>query len=115
VQEDGTIIVANQTIQPQIPPARPGTVTFPVPNEPLVGKDGRITPRWWRFLDELYRRTGGVVDNINKVPVFYLRPSTVSLVITGYAPTVLNPDDIRTPSTASVTLTGQDVTIVNTS
>ena len=117
VQEDGTVIVANQNTQPQVPPATPVQVNFPGPNEPIVGRDGRITPRWWRFLDELYRRTGGVVDNINKAPVTYLPVGAPdALVFTGIAPTISRTIFIyEFPTTGSVALTGQAVTIVNTS
>ncbi len=108
VQGDGVVVVANQTLQPQVPPATPVTVTFPGPNEPLVLKDGRIAPRWWRFLDELYRRTGGVVDNINKAPVTYLPTGApASLVLSGYAPTVSVTTNVKEfPTTGSLGITG---------
>jgi hypothetical protein len=66
VQEGGAVIYANQAVTPAVPPSTPVKVNFPGPNEPIVGPNGLITPRWWRFLDELYRRTGGPVDNINR-------------------------------------------------
>lgn len=110
-QEDGTVIVANQNIQPQIPPATPVTVNFPGPNEPVVGLNGLMSPRWWRFFDELYRRTGGVVDNINKAPVVYLTVGApAELSFTGYAPSV-EITHIRDVGTGSVSFTGFAPTI----
>lgn len=117
VDESGSIVAATAAvaISSGVPPATPVNVTLPGPNEPLVLKDGRISPRWWRFLDELYRRTGGIVDNINKLPATYL-PSGAhdELVFTGYAPSV-QITHIRDVGVASMTLTGEAVTIVNTS
>lgn len=113
-QADGTVIVANQNTAPQIPPATPVTVNFPGPNEPVVGANGVISPRWWRFFDQLYRRTGGVVDNINKTPTIYLPAgSPASLVLSGYAPSVSVTDNIRTPSTASLGVTGYIPLVIN--
>lgn len=90
VQSDGTVIVANQTVQPSIPPATPVKVNLPNPNEPIIGRDGRINHHWWRFFNELYLRTGGVVDNINKNPETILGASstTAALGLTGLVPTV---------------------------
>lgn len=113
VQDDGAVIVANQNVTPQIAPATPVTVNFPGPNEPIVGQNGLISPRWWRFLDELYRRTGGIVDNINKAPATYLTAGAPdSLLLSGAAPTVSVTDNIRTPSTASLSTTGFIPTVV---
>jgi hypothetical protein len=109
-QEDGFVVVANQNVQPDVPPATPVEVNFPGPNEPIVGANGLITPRWWRFLDELYRRTGGPVDNINKAPNAWLPPDTVALVLSGAAP-VVNVAEISIPSTQSVALTGYAPTV----
>lgn len=113
VQEDGTVIVANQNIQPQVPPATPVHVNFPGPNEPLIQANGLISPRWYRFLDELYRRTGGVVDNINKAPQTFLTTGApASLVLSGIAPTVSRTVFIfRLPSTAAASLTGHAPTV----
>lgn len=108
VKEDGAVIVANQNVTPSIPPSTPVQVNFPGPNEPMVGANGMITPRWWRFLDELYRRTGGVIDNINKIHTTYLFPTTISVVLSGQSVTIDRTTFIsRIPSTASVAMTGQ--------
>ena len=138
-KEDGTVIVANQNITPSIAPSTPVKVNFPGPNEPMVGANGLISPRWWRFLDELYRRTGGVVDNINKVHTSYLFPTTNALVLSGKSNTIsrtiliyefpstasvamtgqatfpYTSSPVRSPDTVSATLTGQSVDITNTS
>lgn len=105
-KEDGTVIVANQNITPSVPPSTPVQVNFPGPNEPIVGANGMITPRWWRFLDELYRRTGGVEDNINKVNGTYLFPTTSVVVLSGIAPTV-QIDPGAEVSAGSVVIAGQ--------
>ena len=138
-KEDGTVIVANQNVTPSIPPSTPVPVNFPGPNEPIVGANGMITPRWWRFLDELYRRTGGVQDNINKIHTTYLFPTTSSMVLSGQSVTIdrtifiyefpstasvamtgqatypYTSSPVRSPDTVSVALTGQAVDITNTS
>jgi hypothetical protein len=107
VQDDGVVIVADQNVQPDVPPVTPVTVSFPGPNEPIVGKNGLITPRWWRFLDELYRRTGGVNDNINRAPSYYRWVnSTVALSLAGAAPSV-KIDPGPEMSVGSIALTGQ--------
>lgn len=111
VQDDGVVIVANQNILPDVPPATPVQVNFPGPNEPIVGKDGRITPRWWRFLDELYRRTGGVNDNINQIPTTYLPAgSPDALTLAGVAPT-LKIDPGPEMSLGSMAIAGQGVSL----
>ena len=110
VQEDGSVIYANQQTTPSVPPATPVEVNFPGPNEPIVGANGLITPRWWRFLDELYRRTGGPVDNINRVPPTYLPPDTSALVLSGTAP-VVKLDIFISPSIDSIAITGYAPTV----
>ena len=105
-EADGTVILANQNTTPNIPPATPITVTFPGPNEPMVLPNGMISPRWWRFLNELWRRTGGYQDNINKISSIYFFPTSGSLVLSGVAPTI-NIAEIGAPSTVSVAMTGQ--------
>jgi hypothetical protein len=107
VQEGGAVIYANQAVTPAVPPSTPVQVNFPGPNEPIVGPNGLITPRWWRFLDELYRRTGGPVDNINRRPEVYLPPDTASMVLSGQSVASSRTIFIyKFPSTASVSLTG---------
>jgi hypothetical protein len=92
-------------------------VTMPGPREPVIDARGVMAPRWRRFFEELYRRTGALEDNVNAAE-FALAGSGVSttgsLAFTGAAPTV-NITHIRGMSLGSATLTGQDVTITNTS
>jgi hypothetical protein len=109
--ETGTTTEASgNVVQSGAPPPTPVEVTFPGPNEPMVGPNGLITPRWWRFLDELYRRTGGPVDNINKAFGSRLNPGSDALVLSGAAP-VVNVAEISIPSTQSVALTGYAPTV----
>lgn len=109
VEEDGVIALANQNVRPDIPPATPVQVNLPGPNEPLVLSNGRINPRWWRFFDELYRRTGGPVDNINRAPTTYVGNSTPdALALAGIAPTV-KIDPGPEMKLGTVTLAGQSV------
>lgn len=85
--EDGSVVSFSTTVK--ILPATPINVDLPNPNEPLVGKDGRINHHWWRFLNQLYLRTGGSEDNINRVPTTLIGSGTVdSLNIASAAPTV---------------------------
>jgi len=63
VEETGTVVADSETVV--IAPATPVKVTIPGPREPIIDSHGKITPRWWRFLEELYRRTGAIEDNIN--------------------------------------------------
>lgn len=113
VAEDGTIVARTQLTYPSVPPATPVTVTFPGPNEPLVLRDGRISPRWWRFLDELWRRTGGVIDNINRIPTIGLKTGAPDdLLLSGYAPTIVVTTNVKEfPSTGSLGLTGYAPTV----
>ena len=88
---------------------RPGTfvqVNLPGPREVLFDKHGNISPRWYRFFLELYRRTGGPNDNVNvtgslrKVP---LAPD--SLTLSGIAPSAQITHS-KTPTAASISITG---------
>jgi len=110
-QAEGFVVIANQETLPDVPPATPVKVNFPGPNEPIVGANGMITPRWWRFLDELYRRTGGPVDNINKAPSVWLPPSIDTLVLSGVAPTVVVSNNAA-PGAGSISVAEQDATVV---
>ena len=104
--EDGSIVADSSTIE--IPRATPVNIDQPSPFEPVIDAEGRITPRWWRFLDQLYRRTGGVVDNINRVPTTLLgadASSTVAVTIAGIAPSA-EITHIRAVGTASMSIAG---------
>jgi hypothetical protein len=71
-----------------IPQATPIAVAMPGPREPVIDARGIMTPRWRRFFEELYRRTGGYEDNINNANRELGTSTTGSVAITGYAPTV---------------------------
>ena len=104
VAEDGTVVAQSATIA--ITPATPVKVNLPHPGEPIVMADGKINHHWWRFFNELYLRTGGVVDNINRVPTTLLGTgSHDALAFTGYAP---SPEitHIRQMGKGSVAITG---------
>lgn len=49
----------------EVPPATPVKVNIPGPREAVIDARGNMTPRWRRFFEELYRRTGALEDNIN--------------------------------------------------
>ena len=101
--EDGSIVADSTTVS--IPPATPVTVDQPSPFEPVIDANRKITPRWWRFFDQLYRRTGGVVDNINRVPATLLGSGgTVAMTITGAAPSLSWTQAMGAP--ANMTITG---------
>lgn len=107
--EDGTIIGSSDTID--IPPATPVKVNLPSPYEPIIDANNRITPSWWKFLNELYQRTGGITDNINKVLTTVLGGvSTDALIFTGNVPTV-EIDHIRMVGTVSMAFTGTVPTV----
>ena len=102
--EDGSIVADSATID--IPRATPVFVNQPSPFEPVIDAEGRITPRWWRFFDQLYRRTGGVVDNINRVPTTLIggsSSSTVAMTITGAAPSLSWTQAMGAPASMSIT------------
>ena len=103
--EDGSIVADSATIV--IAPATPVFVNQPSPFEPVIDANGKITPRWWRFFDQLYRRTGGVVDNINRVPTQLLGGNLLDpLVVTGEV-AVVREHHIRVMTSGSMSLTGE--------
>jgi len=107
--EDGTIIGTSDTID--IPPATPVQVNLPSPFEPIIDANNRITPSWWKFLNELYQRTGGINDNVNQVPTIALGGvTTATLITTGNAPTV-EIDHIRMVGSTSMAFTGTAPTV----
>lgn len=132
---DGTVIVANQNVQPSVPPSTPVNVILPSPNEPIIGKDGKINHNWWRFFNQLYLRTGGVLDNVNQVHTTYAisggvdalaftgetsvldltifvykYPAAGSATITGETPESLLASPTELPPAGSVTITGLEPT-----
>jgi hypothetical protein len=106
---DGNIVSAILASSPVvgIDPPTPIEVNLPNPNEPVVMQDGRINHRWWRFFNELYLRTGGAVDAINRVPTTLLGAgSAAALALAGVAPTI-KIDHGPEMALGSLSLTGQ--------
>jgi hypothetical protein len=105
--EDGAIVSNVTNID--IPPATKVWVTIPGPREPVLNAKGEMSPRWWRFFEELYRRTGYLEDNINSVDTIIGQVlgggSTAALVLAGIAPDPLV-SHTQAPTTASLTTTG---------
>jgi len=107
---DGSIVgaVANA----DIPPATPIPVSIPGINELVVDSRGAMSPRWWRFFEELYRRTGAIEDNINSFELILGdSATTVALVLSGVIPTLSAGIGV---SAKVLTLTGTAPTAVNT-
>jgi hypothetical protein len=68
-----------------------------------------MSPRWWRFFEELYRRTGALEDNINGVEIISgSSATTAAMTITGAAPTIIN---LTTLGTGSMAVAGQAVKV----
>jgi hypothetical protein len=71
-----------------VAPATPVRVTMPGPREVVLDANGNMTPRWRRFFEELYRRTGAIEDNINNTDRnIGGTTTTAALVLSGAAPT----------------------------
>lgn len=89
-----------------IPPATPIRVTIPGPREAVLDSQNCLTPRWRRFFEELYRRTGALEDNINSTDRYVGGSTTaVAMSLTTYAPTVQIAHSKEVP-TATLALTG---------
>lgn len=109
-QTDGGAIVGSEadiTI-------KPGTfvrVTLPGPRERMIDDNGFISPRWYRFLQELYRRTGGVNDNVNWTGHQRdLGIPSATATFTGAAPSVAI-THIRVTSAGSATFSSEAPTL----
>jgi hypothetical protein len=65
-----------------------------------------MAPRWRRFFEELYRRTGALEDNINAAAFGVDADSgfTGAIAITGNAPTIIH-NRVAAPSTVTGTIT----------
>lgn len=82
-------VIVGDTGSSSIPPATPIPVTMPGPREPLMDSSGLVTPRWRRFFEEMYRRTGQTKDNVNDTDRNVGDSTTGSLAFTGQQPTVV--------------------------
>ena len=111
ISTDGSVVAISADVV--IAPATPVKVNLPGPNEPVVDSRGRMNPRWYRFLTELYTRTGGPVDNINRTAAVLggtvMAPD--ALAFTGYAPTI-NASNIYIMPLGSAAFTGYAPTAV---
>jgi hypothetical protein len=112
--EDGIVVGADTTLvgpaTTVLQPDKAIPVTIPGPREPVLDATGIMAPRWRRFFEELYRRTGALEDNINAA-VFGVDASsdfTGTIAITGNAVTITH-SHVAIPSTASVAITEQAV------
>ncbi len=106
---DGSIV--SFAANTDIPPATPIAVSIPGINEVVVDSRGVMSPRWWRFFEELHRRTGGREDNINSIELILGQSTTtVALVFTGNVPTA-ETTHIRQVGLGSITATGGAVKI----
>lgn len=121
----------DRTITGQLPPPEPGVaqtedgmivgstddpsgikagtqvkVGLPGPREPVIDSLGYMSPHWYRFLQELYRRTGATRDNVNFVPGFRKLPlNPFSLALAGIAPSA-EIVHIRQMGAGSLSITG---------
>jgi len=109
VEETGLVVADSDTVV--IAPATPVRVTIPGPREPVIDASGKITPRWWRFFEELYRRTGAIEDNINNTSRTLTGLGTTgSVVIASSAPSIQIAHIQAVPVTG-LSLSGQSPTI----
>ena len=103
-----TVAVVADSAEVFIPPAKIIPVTMPGPREPVLDASGIMAPRWRRFFEELYRRTGALEDNVNGLTDRDTAGAgtTAATAITGNAPTIIH-DRVAAPSTASTTIAEQ--------
>jgi hypothetical protein len=115
-ETDGDLKVANQAVFPAVPPVTPVEVILPSPNEPIIGRDGKINHNWWRFFNQLYRRTGGHQDNVNRILRSYIiAGSPDALAFTGGGAPTLDIEEGAKPTAGSATLSGQLPLMFNSS
>ena len=108
---DGSIV--SSAANTDIPPATPIKVSIPGINETVVDSRGVMSPRWWRFFEELYRRTGALEDNINSTELILGQSTTtVAVVITTATPTA-EITHIRQVGLGIITATGAAPSILN--
>ena len=104
VTATGAVVADSATIA--VPPATPIPVRIPGILEPVTDSRNVMTPRWWRFFEELYRRTGAIEDNVNNASrTLAGSATTAALALTGAAPSA-EITHIRQVGTASLTATG---------
>lgn len=87
-RQAATGAIVGDSTDVKIPPSTPIPVAMPGPREPVINAHGIMTPRWRRFFEELYRRTGAYEDNVNDANRKLGKDTSGSLTITGNAPTI---------------------------
>lgn len=105
----GMIVGDNSSVS--IPPATPITVTPPGPREKLFDANGNMSPRWYRFFMELYRRTGGWRDNINRTDRLVGGSSTTLAMSISSAAVTLKTDYYKSPPKASLAFSSTAPTV----
>ena len=90
-----------------IKPSKIIKVTIPGPREPVLNASGIMAPRWRRFFEELYRRTGALEDNVNALTDRDLGGSTSgAIALSGIAPTLIH-NRVAASTTGSIAITGE--------
>jgi len=108
--DTGNIVGDSSTIA--VTPATAINVTMPGPRERVIDASGNMAPRWRRFFEELYRRTGAFEDNVNTTSrELSGSGTTIALAITGYAPSA-EITHIRDVGVGSLSFTGNVPTVV---
>jgi hypothetical protein len=105
VGTEGAVIA--DSVDVFIAPSKIIPVTMPGPREPVLDASGIMAPRWRRFFEELYRRTGALEDNVNGLANRELGGAGIAIdavVISGSAPTIIH-DRVAVPSTGSAGIT----------
>ena len=113
VVEAGNVVADSTTVA--IRPSKTIKVTMPGPREPVLNASGIMAPRWRRFFEELYRRTGALEDNVNGLADKDLGGSGLTpdaLALAGKIPTLARSWAMR-PGTAGTTIAG-NLVYVNT-
>ncbi len=80
-QSSDGIVVGSITDAAVIAPATPIPVTMPGHRDRVLNSDGSMSPHWWRFFSELYRRTGAIEDNVNWATNVDLGSGTAGAVV----------------------------------
>ena len=110
--EDGRIVGSLPGDPSAIKTATEVHVTLPGPREQVIDAKGNMSPRWYRFFQELYRRTGATRDNVNLTPTLRkLAPTTGSLAITGGTAPTVGQNHVMTPTLGSLSLSSEAPTI----
>lgn len=109
VEESGMVVADSAAVS--IPPATPVRVKIPGPRERVIDASGNMTPRWRRFFEELYRRTGAIEDNINRTSRSLAGTGTTGIAaLAGAAPTI-KIEFIQSPSGGALSIASEAPTV----